>query len=182
MNRFGLAPLALLLAACGSPVMPAGDAQEAAMTFVIKSTAFAEGEPIPAAYSCDGKGISPPLSWSEVPAGTMSFALIMDDPDAPSGTFVHWVIYNIPAASTSLPESLPKDAELADGSTQGPNSARRPGYTPPCPPGGTHRYFFKVYALNTVLTLAAAGKEELWQAMQGHILAHGELMGTYARR
>ncbi len=151
------------------------------MTLELVSTAFVHGQAIPATYSCDGKGISPPLAWSVAPAGSKSFALIMDDPDAPMGTFVHWVIYNLPASSMGLPEGMPKDAQLADGSTQGLNSARRAGYTPPCPPGGTHRYFFRLYALDTTLTLAAAGKEELLQAMQGHILAQGELMGTYTR-
>ena len=151
------------------------------MTFMIKSSAFAQGQSIPAAYSCDGKGTTPPLSWSGAPAGTNSFALIMDDPDAPSGTFVHWVIYNIPASSTGLPEGMPKDAMLADGTVQGPNSARRVGYTPPCPPGGTHRYFFKLYALDAIVKLPNAAKDELLAAVQGHVLAQGELMGTYTR-
>ena len=100
----------------------------------------------------------------------------------PSGTFVHWVIYNIPGTSAGLAEAMPKDANLADGTTQGLNSSRRTGYTSPCPPGGTHRYFFKLYALDSLLNLASASKDELLQAMQGHILAQGELMGTYTRK
>jgi len=151
------------------------------MTLSIQSTAFGPGEAIPAVYSCDGKGISPPLTWTGAPAASKSFALIMDDPDAPMGTFVHWVIYNIPAASVGLSEATPKDAKLSDGSIQGLNSARRSGYTGPCPPGGTHRYFFKLYALDATLDLPSAGKDELLQAMKGHILAQGELMGTYSR-
>jgi hypothetical protein len=151
------------------------------MSLSITSTAFVQGQPIPTAYSCDGKGISPPLSWGGAPAGTKSFALLMDDPDAPSGTYVHWVIYNIPFAATGLVEAMPKDAHLADGSVQGQNSGRRPGYTGPCPPGGTHRYFFKLFALDTTLSLASGNKEELLQAAQGHVLAQGELMGTFSR-
>ena len=152
------------------------------MTLVISSTAFADGQSIPRQYSCMGPGISPPLSWSEAPAATQSMALVLDDPDAPAGTFVHWVIYNIPASSAGLPEALPADEQLADGTLQGTNSARRTGYSPPCPPSGTHHYFFKLYAVDTMLTLGAgAGKQELLKAMQGHIVAQGELMGTFTR-
>ena len=151
------------------------------MTLSIISSAFTQGQPIPAEYSCNGKGGSPPLTWTGVPTGTKSFALIMDDPDAPVGTFVHWVIYNIPATSASLSGAVAKDATLPDGSAQGLNSARRTGYTPPCPPGGTHRYFFRLYALNNTLTLSGAGKAEVLAAMEGHILAQGELMGTFSR-
>ena len=152
------------------------------MTLSITSTAFSQGQPIPSDYSCDGMGKSPPLAWSGAPAGTKSFALIMDDPDAPAGTFVHWVIYNVPASVTALAEALQKDAKLADGTVQGLNSTRRPGYAGPCPPSGTHRYFFKLYALDTILDLAAAGKDEVLRAMQGHTLAQGELMGTFTRK
>ena len=152
------------------------------MTLSITSTAFAQGQPIPATYSCDGKSVSPPLSWSGAPAGTQSFALIMDDPDAPLGTFVHWVIYNIPASAGGLPEAFSKDARLPDGTLQGSNGAGRVGYTGPCPPGGTHRYFFKLYALDTTLEISGASKDQLLQAMQGHVLAQGELMGTFTRK
>jgi hypothetical protein len=152
------------------------------MTLSITSTAFAHGQPIPPAYTCDGKGISPPLAWSGAPAGTESLALIMDDPDAPAGTFVHWVIYNIPSSAAGLPEAVSRDARLADGSLQGPGSAGRAGYTGPCPPSGTHRYFFKLYALDTVLNISGAGKDQLLEAMQGHVLAQGELMGTFSRQ
>ena len=151
------------------------------MTLSISSTAFAQGQAIPAKYTCDGKGISPPLTWSGAPAGTQSFALIMDDPDAPMGTYVHWVIYNIPAALSALPEGMPADAMLPNGSVQGPNTSRRTSYGGPCPPSGTHRYFFKLYALDAVFKLPSADKEELLTAIEGHILAQGELMGTYSR-
>ena len=153
------------------------------MKLTVTSTAFAEGRPIPVRYSCWGKGISPPLEWSGAPGGTKSFALIFDDPDAPSGTYVHWVMFNIPASSTSLAEAVPPDAKLQDGSVQGANSSRRIGFTSPCPPSGTHRYYFKLHALDTMLDLAGgASKEQLLTAMQGHVLAQGQLMGTVTSR
>jgi Raf kinase inhibitor-like YbhB/YbcL family protein len=153
------------------------------MPFELTSTAFAPAEPIPQKYTCDGQDVSPPLQWSDPPQGTQSLALICDDPDAPIGTWVHWVLYNLPAESRSLPEAVPSDADLSDGSRHGNNSWRRPGYGGPCPPGGTHRYFFKLYALDTVLDLkAGAGKKQALQAMEGHILAQAELMGVYSRK
>ncbi len=152
------------------------------MTLAISSAAFEDGGAIPRQYSCIGEGISPPLSWSGAPAATQSMALVLDDPDAPAGTFVHWVIYNMPASSAGLPEAVPGDARLADGTMQGTNSAGRAGYSAPCPPAGTHHYFFKLYAVDTVLNLKpGAGKQELLKAMQGHIVAQGELMGTFTR-
>ena len=156
---------------------------EAATAFTLTSEAFRQGEMIPRRYTCDEENISPRLQWSQPPSGTMSFALIADDPDAPRGTFVHWVIFNIPADSRSLDEAVPVAAELPDGSRQGFNSAGDNGYIGPCPPSGTHRYFFRLYALDTVLDLPAeAGKEELLAAMEGHILAQAELMGRYSRQ
>jgi Raf kinase inhibitor-like YbhB/YbcL family protein len=181
MRRATLCVLLCVLTACAAPAAPRDQVEEALMTLSITSSAFAQGEKIPAVYSCDGKGISPPLAWTGAPAGTKSFGLIMDDPDAPMGTFVHWVIYNLPGSTSGLPEAVAKDAALADGTRQGPNSMRRPGYIPPCPPGGTHRYYFKLYALDTVLDLESAAKDELLKAMQGHILAEGELMCTFSR-
>lgn len=152
-------------------------------TFQLTSTAFSQGTPIPALYTCQGRDISPPLAWGEPPASTRSFALIMDDPDAPVGIWVHWVIYNLPPEARSLPEALPTDGQLPDGSLQGKNSWNRLGYGGPCPPSGTHRYFFKLYALDTTLSLSTgASKGQLIQAMEGHILAQAELMGTYAKR
>jgi len=153
------------------------------MAFELTSTAFAPGEPIPRKYSCDGEDISPPLQWSDPPQGTQSFALICDDPDAPVGTWVHWVLYNLPAETRALPEAVPPEDELPDGSRHGKNSWRRLDYGGPCPPGGTHRYFFKLYALDTMLNLkAGASKEQVLKAIEGHILAQAELMGVYSRR
>ncbi|MBL7065622.1 MAG: YbhB/YbcL family Raf kinase inhibitor-like protein [Anaerolineae bacterium] len=153
------------------------------MSFELTSPAFAHGEPIPHQYTCDGEDISPPLRWSDPPQGAQSLALIADDPDAPVGTWVHWVLYNLPAETRGLPEDVPPDADLPDGSRHGRNSWRRLGYGGPCPPGGTHRYFFKLYALDTVLDLApGASKKQLLQTIEGHVLAQAELMGVYARR
>ncbi len=155
---------------------------EAAMSFQLTSTAFTQGNAIPPIYTCSGKNISPPLAWSNPPAGTQSFALILDDPDAPGGTFTHWVLYNLPAAAGGLEENIPASPQLSDGSLQGRNSAGGSGYTGPCPPSGTHRYFFKLYALDSALSLpAGAGAAQLQQAMQGHILGNIELMGTYKK-
>ena len=148
------------------------------MTFELTSSAFSGGQQIPAKYTCDGEDISPPLQWSEPPAGTQSLALIMDDPDAPVGTWDHWLLFNLPASSRSLPEQ----AGMPAGSAAGKNSWGRTGYGGPCPPRGTHRYFFKLYALDTTLALpAGTNKSQLLQAMAGHILAQTELMGTYSR-
>jgi hypothetical protein len=153
------------------------------MVFELTSAAFAAGEPIPPQYTCDGEDISPPLEWSEPPAGTQSLALICDDPDAPVGTWVHWVLFNLPAGARALPEAVPSDADLSDGGRHGNNSWRRLGYGGPCPPSATHRYFFKLYALDTALDLAAgASKKELLGAMEGHVLAQAELMGVYSRQ
>jgi Raf kinase inhibitor-like YbhB/YbcL family protein len=153
------------------------------MAFELTSSAFAAGQSIPARYTCTGENLSPPLSWNEPPSGTRSLALILDDPDAPAGTWVHWVIYNLPAASRALYENVsPKQTELPDKSRQGNNSGKHTGYMGPCPPSGTHRYFFKLYALDTALQLPpGATKEQLLGAMQGHVLAQAELMGTYAK-
>jgi Raf kinase inhibitor-like YbhB/YbcL family protein len=151
------------------------------MTFNLTSTAFTQGQAIPTDYSCKGRDISPALSWTEPPANTQSFALIMDDPDAPSGTWVHWVIYNIPTSARGLNEAMPKDAKLPDESLQGTNSGRKTGYNGPCPPSGTHRYFFKLYALDTTLSLTNPDKDKLLKAMDGHILAQAELMGTFSK-
>lgn len=174
--------LTLLLAACGNQLAISTATQEDSMTITVTSAAFAAGQTIPVVHSCKGRGISPALAWSGAPGGTKSFALIMDDPDAPMGTFVHWVIYNVPGASAGLPEAVPTTAKLADGSLQGANGAGRTGYTGPCPPSGTHRYFFKLYALDALLNLSTgASKEQLLAAMQGHILAQGEFMGTFSK-
>jgi Raf kinase inhibitor-like YbhB/YbcL family protein len=151
--------------------------------FELTSTAFAPGEPIPGRYSCDGEDISPPLQWSDPPQGTQSLALICDDPDAPIGTWVHWVLFNLPAEVRSLPEAVPSEAERPDSSRHGENGWGRLDYGGPCPPSGTHRYVFKLYVLDTVLDLeAGAGKKQVLQAMEGHILAEAELLGVYSRQ
>ncbi len=152
------------------------------MEIKITSPAFEEGGMIPEVYTCDGIDISPPLKWSSVPQGTKTLALICDDPDAPVGTWVHWVIYNIPGDICELPENIPPEQEIKKGGIQGMNDSRKIGYGGPCPPGGTHRYFFKIYALDTEVDLQpGATKSQLLNAMEGHILAKGQLMGTYSR-
>lgn len=152
-------------------------------TMELKSQVFQSGAMIPSNYTCDGQDVSPPLSWSDPPVGTISFALISDDPDAPMGTWVHWVIWNIPASTRVLEENFPKTASLPNGTKQGTTDFHRVGYGGPCPPSGTHRYFFKLYALDTTLNLpSSTTKKDLEQAMQGHILGQTELMGTYRRR
>ncbi|MBN2555829.1 MAG: YbhB/YbcL family Raf kinase inhibitor-like protein [Anaerolineales bacterium] len=152
------------------------------MALVLTSDVFDHGEAIPQRFSCDGEDFSPPLRWTDPPEGTRSFALIMDDPDAPMGTWVHWVLYNLPSSTRELGEDFPLDAQLSSGARNGRNSWRRMGYAGPCPPGGIHRYFFHLYALDRVLSLApGAEKAQVLQAMHGHILAEAELMGTYQR-
>lgn len=152
------------------------------MELKVSSTAFSEGGMIPSQYTCDGADKSPPLAWSKGPEGTKSYALISDDPDAPVGTWVHWVMYNVPLSVTSLSENVPKKAKLDDGSLQGTNDFRKHGYGGPCPPGGTHRYYFKIYALDAKLSPdAGLTKKQLLKAMEGHILAQGQLMGRYSR-
>ena len=152
-------------------------------TFQLTSTAFAYGKPIPVQFTCDGASTSPPLAWTAPPAGTMSFALICDDPDAPrEGGFNHWVLYNQPAGSRSLPEAVATTLDLASDARQGLNGAGRPGYTGPCPPSGSHRYFFYLYALDSILRLTGdVTSTSLRAAIQGHILGTAELMGTYQR-
>ena len=148
----------------------------------INSHVFGEGDPIPKQYTCDGPDISPPLSWTGIPAGTQSLALICDDPDAPAGIWVHGVVFNIPADVSELPENVSKERELDNGARQGVNDFRRIGYGGPCPPGGTHRYYFKLYALDTFLEAEPGiAKQELQEIMDGHILAQDILMGRYTR-
>src|SRR3989338_5642140 len=154
----------------------------AAMSLILTSAAFQDGGPIPARYTCEGKDLAPPLAWTDPPAATKSFALISDDPDAPGGTWVHWVAYNLPAGARSLPEGVPAQAQLADGTRQGITDFGRLGYGGPCPPSGTHRDYFKLYALDALLTpIPGARKADLERLMKGHILAEARLMGTYRR-
>lgn len=157
---------------------------EATMALELTSDAFTNGQSIPAKYSCTGKNISPALTWNGPPAGAQSFALIMDDPDAPMGTWVHWVLFNIPANARNLPEDLPLTGKNVDPNAiyVGKNSWGDTRYGGPCPPSGTHRYYFKLYALDTTLSLLpGATKEQLLKEMEGHILAQTELMGTFSK-
>ena len=153
------------------------------MEIQVTSPAFENEGMIPSKYTADGSDISPPLQWNSVPEGTKSIALISDDPDAPVGTWVHWVIWNIPADKTDLAENIPPDKVLQDGSMQGITDFGRHGYGGPAPPSGTHRYYFKIYALDTMLELPGNSiKADMLSAMEGHILAQGQLMGKYRRQ
>jgi len=153
------------------------------MALEVTSTAFQEGQAIPKQYTGDGQNSSPPLKWQDPPAGTRSLALICEDPDAPRGTFTHWLVFNIPVQTRELSEGLPGQACLPDGTTQGSNDFGKVGYGGPAPPRGKpHRYAFKLFALNEVLGLhAGATPDEFRKAVEGHVLAQGQLTGTYAR-
>ena len=153
-----------------------------AMKITVTSNAFKDGGMIPGKYTCDGDDMSPPIDWSGLPPETKSIAMISDDPDAPMGTWVHWVIFNMPPQLKGLPEDVQPDKVLENGAVQGMNDSRQIGYGGPCPPAGVHRYFFKVYALDTKVSLGpAATKKDLEKAMVGHILSEGQLMGRYKR-
>ena len=190
----GLTLLASLIWGCASGSSPgaATDTQETEAPLdrsptrpplALTSSAFTAGSPIPLKYTCDGDDVSPPLNWDNVPQNTESLVLIVDDPDAPAGTWVHWVLFNVPPATRALAEAIPADAELADGSRHGMNGWKRRDFGGPCPPSGTHRYFFRLYALDSMLDLnAGASKQDVLAAMEGHILSQGELMGTYVRQ
>jgi Raf kinase inhibitor-like YbhB/YbcL family protein len=177
MKKILFTILILVMTACAST-----ETQTLNTTLEITSPAFTNGGSIPVDYSCDGGNINPALSWAEPPAGTKSFALIMDDPDASSTPWVHWVIFNIPASARGLDKGLPTDGALSDGSVQGRSSAYSTGYHGPCPPSGAHHYVFKLYALDTMLSLdETSNKTALLEAMEGHTLANGELIGTFGR-
>ncbi len=189
MRRSGLILVGLLLlfaamSGCVAPTpdetAPLGNSQ-AALT--ITSTAFATGGNIPVEYTCQGQNISPPLDWDQGPTETASFALIVDDPDAPSGVYTHWVIYNLPSDARSLPMAVPNENQLPDGAIQGNNSSGKIGYSGPCPPPGKiHHYRFTLYALDSYLNLAAgASKQELLKVIEGHVLAQEQLIGLYQR-
>jgi Raf kinase inhibitor-like YbhB/YbcL family protein len=154
-----------------------------AMSFTLSSTAFQPGGDIPRKYTCGGPNVSPELTWTNPPAGTQSFALIADDPDAPARTWVHWVAYGLPAGSRQLPEAVPRTEAIPGGGVQGQNDFRKTGYGGPCPPPGKpHRYYFKLYALDSSLDLKpGATKKAVEQAMAGHILAQAEVMGRFQR-
>ena len=182
--------ISILLSACATPsaITPESVTSEptleASMSLQLTSDAFANGQSIPAKYSCIGKNISPALAWTEPPTGAQSFALIVDDPDAPGRTWVHWVLFNIAANTRSLPEDLPITGKNVDPNAiyVGNNSSGSAAYQGPCPPSGTHRYYFKLYALDTTISLLpGATKDQLLKEMDGHILAQAELLGTFSK-
>jgi Raf kinase inhibitor-like YbhB/YbcL family protein len=148
----------------------------------VTSKAFQEGGMIPKEYTCDGANQSPPLAWDSAPEKTKTFALIADDPDAPGKTWIHWVVFNLPSSARGLPENVPVQDVIDAGGRQGTSDFHKVGYGGPCPPGGVHRYYFKLYALDAELMLdSSATKEQLLKAMEGHVLAEGQLMGIYQR-
>ena len=171
----------LVTAGCSQEPKPA---KGHLMKMTLTSTAFASGRPIPVKYTGDALDVSPPLAWTNPPGGTKSFALIADDPDAPVGTWVHWVIYDLPPTATGLGEDQRKAPQLENGAKQGVNDFRKTGYGGPAPPPGkTHRYYFKLYALDAMTGLKpGATKQDLVKAMDGHVLGEGQLMGTYQRQ
>lgn len=183
--------LSLLLAGCGSSPggtpaaptpFPTAAAGAGAPAFTLTSPAFAASQAIPRDFSCDGAGGSPALAWSAPPPGTASLALIMEDPDTAAGTFTHWVLYDLPAGTRSLRATVPPGASGPAGSFQGPNSSGRAGYSPPCPPSGTHRYFFHLYALDAAPAVSSTADEAaLLLVLPGHVLAQADLLGTYGR-
>ncbi len=154
------------------------------MVIRLSSSAFEQGHTIPARHTCDGEDVSPPLRWEHVPSNAISLALICDDPDAPAGTWTHWLIYDIPPEIDTLAEGIPADEMLPFGARQGQNSFGRIGYGGPCPPrGSSHRYFFTLYALDTRLDLPpGASKQAVQAALDGHVVGEGQLMGVYQRR
>ena len=148
----------------------------------LTSSAFQNGGMIPGKYTCDGVNVSPPLEWDAVPEGTKSLALICDDPDAPMGTWVHWVYYDMPPGTAGLQENVAPQEQTANKGKQGINDFRKIGYGGPCPPRGTHRYYFKIYALDTMLNLGpGATKKQLLKKMENHILGQAQLVGKYKR-
>ena len=149
----------------------------------LKTSAFEPGSDIPVQFTCDGSDISPALSWTTPPEGTQSFALVMEDPDAPRRTFIHWVLYDLPASERELPEDVPSQRTLPSGARQGHNDFGQIGYGGPCPPPGPpHRYYFRLYALDKRLELRPGStRAHADRSMRGHILAHVELMGRYRR-
>lgn len=164
------------------PTEPLPTPTEVPLPFELISTAFQQGEPIPRKYSCKGEDISPSLAWGDPPEGTQSFVLIVDDPDAPGGTWIHWIVFNIPAEVRELPEDMPADMKFGGVTASfGANSWGRVEYGGPCPPSGTHRYFFKLYAMDTVLALEPGARSKVLEAVKEHSLAKAELMGTFSK-
>ncbi|MBZ5544853.1 MAG: YbhB/YbcL family Raf kinase inhibitor-like protein [Acidobacteriia bacterium] len=182
-NKVVLSSLVVVLGLAAATLFPARPGVGPAGDFKLTSSAFPAETTIPKKYSCDGQDISPPLAWSGSPTGTKSFALIMDDPDARPDTWVHWVLYDLPATARDLPENVPKQKELASGARNGVNGEPKIGYEGPCPPPGpVHHYHFKLYALDGKLGLKpGATKADVEKAMQGHILGEAHLVGLFKR-
>jgi Raf kinase inhibitor-like YbhB/YbcL family protein len=180
--------LSLALPGCRTgprPLPPQPQAQQSPdqkSEIKVTSVAFQQGQPIPRQYTCAGINISPPLEWSGVPKTAKTIAIVADDPDAPGGDWVHWVLYNVPAENIGFVENVPVSETLKAGGFQGKNDFGKIGYGGPCPPSGTHRYFFKLYAVDAELPLkAGATRAELEKALEGHVVAQAQLMGTYSR-
>lgn len=148
--------------------------------FSLESPAFNNGKVLPSRFACGNAGVSPPLTLSNLPKNAKTVAFILEDPDAPEGTYTHWIMWNWPISQTDIPDALPAQAKLESGAIQGTGSNGKVGYNPPCPPSGTHRYYLKAYALDTDITLQSiSNKQALLAAMQGHVVGQGMLMGTY---
>ncbi|HET9180070.1 MAG TPA: YbhB/YbcL family Raf kinase inhibitor-like protein [Terriglobia bacterium] len=183
-GAFLLALLMVTAASCGNSSLQSAQRPDPSPSgFRIESAAFKQGAFIPPRFSCSGENVSPPLKWTDPPAGARSFALIVDDPDAPAGTWTHWVVFNLPAQSRALDENAPKQDKLSNGALQGLNSFESVGYGGPCPPPGkAHRYFFRLYALNTVLSVQPrADREDVLSALKGHTVGEAQLMGVFKR-
>jgi Raf kinase inhibitor-like YbhB/YbcL family protein len=178
LTMFGCAPRPQPAAPSPTPAAQKGTIMELKLT----SASFKAGQAIPRQYTCDGVNVSPPLEWGHAPKNARTIAIIADDPDAPGGTWVHWVLFNLPAENIGLVENLPATENLKAGGFHGKNDFDKIGYGGPCPPSGTHRYIFKIYAVDAELPLkAGATKADVEKAMQGHIVAQGQLMGSYGR-
>lgn len=170
----------LLIGALWTALSVPAQAEEATGKIEVRSPAFGEGEMIPVDFTCEGADMSLPIEWANVPSGTKSLAILMEDPDAPSGNWTHWLVYDLPPSLRRLPAGIPAAELMSYGGMQGRTDFGKPGYGGPCPPQGIHRYFFKVYALDKMLGLRpGVSKQELFKAMQGHVLAEGQLTGTY---
>jgi Raf kinase inhibitor-like YbhB/YbcL family protein len=184
--RYSLITIAASLTtiACSPAKPPAEDAIQSKRkdlpSFQLSSPAFSNNQSLPSRFACEGAGVSPPLTFSDLPPKTKTVAIILEDPDAPKGTYIHWLMWNWPAAKTEIPDALPTKPRLDSGAIQGTGSNGKIGYNPPCPPGGTHRYYFKAYALDTTLNIPSpSDKQALLIAMQGHVLGQALLMGTH---
>ena len=175
----------LALAGCSTgprPLPPAQQSPDQKSEIQVTSVAFQQGQPIPRQYTCAGVNISPPLEWSGLPKTARTIAIVVNDPDAPGGSWIHWVLYNVPADNIGFVENVPVSETLKAGGFQGKNDFGKIGYGGPCPPSGTHRYFFKLYAVDAELPLKAdATWPELEKALDDHVVGQGQLMGTYQR-